>query len=272
VLQMVQKVFDEHEIVLGPWGDLSFGRDFDGQLNGISPGSSQAQPGESNHNFGRAMDIGFKGLRWIGDDFIIRTVTGEHNFDTTLLGWRAEALFKARNLILEKPPVGTGPFFRIRWSGKDEDPNHFQAVNQLDMYPDPHVSMSQSLVGLLDTVGPLFPIAELTKLGLRVLGPMTWKWGGGHRYNCDLGFGGDKFVVGEAKDIFLGRAAVTQDMLAQATNAMHAAMGGGVPQVHAADFKQPQVDAMKNALQAIFFLADDHWRDWAALDGSGHPI
>jgi peptidoglycan hydrolase-like protein with peptidoglycan-binding domain len=274
VVRMIREVYRQHQIVLRGWGEFSFGRDFDGQLSRVETGSSHAQPGEGNHNFGRAMDIGFKGLRWLKDDGTIGTVTSEDTFDhdPTLGHARVEALFKARNVILERPLVGTGPFFRIRMDGGDNDPNHFQAVNQLSLYPDPQVSMARSFVGLLDRVGPLFPLGELQKLGLHVSVPMTWEVGGGHRYKCDLGFGGDKFDVGESRDIFRGRAAVTRELLARATNAYHAAMGGGVPRVHAADFSQAKVDATKQALQAVFALADDNWRDWQALDRHGNPV
>jgi hypothetical protein len=274
VVRMIREVYRQHQIVLRAWGEFSFGRDFDGQLSRVETGSSQAQPGEGNHNFGRAMDIGFKGLRWLKDDGSIGTVVNEDGFDKdpTLGQARVEALLKARNLILERPPVGTGPFFRIRMGGGDNDPNHFQAVNQLSIYPDPQVSMARSFVGLLDRVGPQFPLDELQKLGLRVSVPMTWEVGGGHRYKCDLGFGEDKFDVGESRHIFQGNAAVTRPMLAHATNAYHASMGGGVPRVHAGDFTQAQVDAMMRALQAVFALADDNWRDWRALDLRGNPI
>jgi hypothetical protein len=273
VVRMFKEVYRQLQIVLRGWGEFSFGRDFDGQLSRVETKSSQAQPGEGNHNFGRAMDIGFKGLRWLKDDGTIGTVRNEDQFDKdpTLGHWRVAALYQARNRILEKPPVGTGPFFRIRMGGGDNDPNHFQAVNQLAIYPDPQVSMAQSFVGLLDSVGPLYPIAELQKLGLRVSVPMTWDVGGVHRYKCDLGFGGQKFDVGESKDIFQGHAAVTPAMLAEATNAYLRDMGDGV-KVHAADFKRSQVDAMKQALLGIFALADDHWRDWKALDRNGNPI
>jgi hypothetical protein len=220
------------------------------------------------------MDIGFKGLRWVKDDGTIGTVKNENDFDKnpTLGQTRITALYQARNRILEKPPVGTGPFFRIRMGGGDNDPNHFQAVNQLDIYPDKQVSMARSFVGHLDRVGTLYPIGELQKVGLRVSVPMTWEVGGTHRYKCDLGFGEGKFDVGESKDIFRGRATVTREMLAKATNDYHSAMGGGVPAVHASSFTQAQVDAMKAALFAIFALADDNWRDWTPLDRHGNPI
>jgi hypothetical protein len=273
VVRMINEVYRQHQIVLRAWGEFSFGRDFDDQLSRVETGSSQAQPGEGNHNYGRAMDIGFKGLRWLKDDGTIGTVKNEDDFDhnPTLGHWRITALYQARNRILEKPPVGTGPFFRIRMGGGDNDPNHFQAVNQLTLYPDPQVSMPRSFVGLLDRVGPLYPIGELQKVGLHVSAPMTWEAGGAHHYKCDLGFGETKFDVGESKNILKGRAAVTPAMLAQATNQYYSSMGDGT-RVHAADFKHAQVDAMKQALLGIFALADDHWRDWKPLDKDGNPI
>jgi hypothetical protein len=270
VIRLIKEVFKQHEIVLKAWGEFSFSRDFDGQLSRVETGSSQAGPGEGNHNWGRAMDIGFKDLRWIRDNGSIATVKDETDFDKHL-GWRQQDLYAARNEILEKPPRGKGELFRIRMKGGDNDPNHFQAVNQLhDWYPsDKLVSMQHSLVDLLNRVSPKFSLAGLQGLGLKVTVAMTWDRIGDH-YECDLGFAGGATVpVGTATEIFTGHARVSASILAKLTNL---AAQPGVPHIHAHDISSGQVAAMKQALKAIFDLADDHWRDWKAMDAQGNPI
>jgi hypothetical protein len=154
----------------------------------------------------------------------------------------------------------------------DNDPNHFQAVNQISAwYPrDPLVHMGQSLVGLLNRVGLGFSLNDLQTLGLRVTTAMTWERGDvAHQYKCDLGYGGDTFALGSATDIFTGRAHVTAALLARATNAVAPA---GTPHIHASGISNRQVAAMKQALKALFDLADAHWQDWQALDKDGNAI
>jgi hypothetical protein len=269
VIDLIKKVFDKHQIALGAWGVFSFSRDFDGQLSRVETGSSQAGPGVGNHNFGRAMDIGYKGLRWIKENGSIATIQNEDDFDKHL-GWRIQALYEARNAILESPPRGSGSLFRIRMKHGDNDPNHFQAVNQLsDWYPhDKVVSMIDSLAGLLTKVGPKFDLKPLQQLGLKVTAAMTWEAVGDH-LECDLGFGGGTVPVGSPTEIFKGHAHVTAHNLVVLTNLAAAA---GTPHIHNHDISTAQVNAMKQALKQIMDLADDNWRDWKALDSQGNPI
>src|SRR5206468_10607283 len=128
----------------------------------------------------------------------------------------------------------------------------------------------QSRVGTPTSVGRRLSRYGLQPLGLRVTVSMTWERGhGAHEYTCDLGYGGATFAVGTATEVFTGHARVTAAMLAQATNAV---APSGTPHVHASGISNRQVTAMKQALKTIFDLADDHWRDWRALDKDGNPI
>jgi hypothetical protein len=139
------------------------------------------------------------------------------------------------------------------------DPNHFQSHNQNDVYPDdPRVDMQQSLVGLLNTVGPLFTSVDEMRefLGLEVTDPMQWDVG----YKCDLGFGGRKFPVGKASAIFQGDAAIDRHKLAEAA---------GTTLSH---ITQAHVDKMQNMLRGIFQLSDENWWYWRPLDRTGTAI
>src|SRR5207248_848987 len=72
-------------------------------------------PGESNHQWGQAIDFGYKGLKLVKEDGTFLTITNEDVIDHLVAGWQREALYKARNKIAEHPPQGAGKLFRIRF-------------------------------------------------------------------------------------------------------------------------------------------------------------
>ena len=67
VADLVQKMFDSYEIVLAPASGSNPLRTFQDQykIRSEHPERTQAGPGESNHNYGQAIDIGFVGLKWM---------------------------------------------------------------------------------------------------------------------------------------------------------------------------------------------------------------
>ena len=65
VIALVRKMYAEHKIALAGWGVLSYRRSFANQHKVLSEGLSEAGPGESNHQFGQALDVGYVGLRLI---------------------------------------------------------------------------------------------------------------------------------------------------------------------------------------------------------------
>ena len=54
VIALIRKMYDEHKIALAGWGKLSYRRSFADQHSVLARGTSEAGPGESNHQFGRA--------------------------------------------------------------------------------------------------------------------------------------------------------------------------------------------------------------------------
>ena len=76
--QFVSEFYEQTKIVLKNTG-TGLRRDFKSQMTV----TSQAGPGESNHQFGQAADIGFQGLRWVDGDGTIRTDTAWLNAGET---------------------------------------------------------------------------------------------------------------------------------------------------------------------------------------------
>lgn len=201
---------------------------------------TRAGPGESNHNFGQAVDLGFEGLRWLRRDGTL--VENEdawlHQLDPAQRASGEAALFWA---LLRTHGEGIGLH-----RGPVADHPHLQA------WPDANVDMASRLADLLTRVGRL-------------------RWAGRQqRYQSDLGLGGKLFDVGSAAQIWSGQALVTTAMLAQAragrpTGAALAAVAARVPTpAAAAPVTESDVTAMKAALRADFQSADTQWAQWRA--------
>jgi peptidoglycan hydrolase-like protein with peptidoglycan-binding domain len=273
VIDVIDAVFKAHKIVLGGWGPKSFRRTFADQHAVLAAGTSKAGPGESNHQYGQAIDVGYKGVQLVKEDGTIQTITNENDIDNHVAGWQREALYQARNKIAEHPPQGSGALFRIRLKDKkgvpqDNDPNHFQAFSQeATLYPgEPTVSMQNSLAAHLINVSKLLDTTGLKAAKLEP--PATMKWEGRvkpSRYACDFGFGGNLFEVGTADNIWLGNAAVSNADLAQALTAAAKAKNPKAPAVNAAAITAAQVAAMQKALKEVFDLAEQKWDQWKPL-------
>ena len=175
---LVDSMYAEHRIVLWitPTGRR---RTFAQQA---AETKTNAGPGESNHNFGRASDIGFRGFRWIQGDGGIKKDADWLNALEGASPAKANAFWDARDALAAKLPL-----YRLQ----------FERVH-LQLYDQATISNPRSLAKLLNTVGKA-------------------KWDTG--YKSDLGYGGALFHVGTAKQIWAGNATVSKADLAKALSA-----------------------------------------------------
>lgn len=185
VAQLVDEMYKTHKIVLTTTSD-GRRRSFAEQAP-IVPPNSYSGPGESNHQYGRAVDIGFRNLRWIKGDGTVYQDTDWLNGLENISSSKANAFWDARDAIAVKK-LG---LFRLTM-----ERIHLQNFN------DGTVSMARSLASLLTAVGK-------TKWQA-VPAPRN------NKYKSDLGYGKGFFLVGKAIQIWNGNADVTAAMLASA--------------------------------------------------------
>jgi len=247
VALLVNKMFETHKIVLwvtGSGGHRSFEEQY--QIF-VKNTTTKAGPGESNHNFGRAVDIGFNGLQWLkeggtivkNEDWWLNKLTKDGK--DKVGNKKAQEFWKARDAIA----IPLGLFNSIL----DGDDDHLQSF-------DDHLPNDRALVDLMNRVG-------------------TLKWEAEHgtprRYLCDLGFGGKKFMVGKATDIWSLHATATKANIAEAkTEALKAAalQKGGAAAVKAVvpvketDIKDADLKDMKQSLKNDFLAAEKEWIQW----------
>jgi hypothetical protein len=143
---------------------------------------TNAGPGESNHNYGQAADIGFKGLRWIRPNGTI-----EENETCWLHKLEAQPAGATKALVFweKMRAVGTAPPVSLH-RGPQGDRPHLQA------WSDAAVSMRRSLAAHLTAVSG-----------------MRWQSGQGG-YATDFGLGGTTFyAVGTAAQVWSKTGAIT---------------------------------------------------------------
>jgi hypothetical protein len=244
VIAVLNQVFERYGIAIGVCRDgdrRTFATQYELLVSGRNV--THAGPGESNHNYGQGVDLGFAGLRWLRADGTVvdnedswlhqldpgQTATGE-----ALRFWN----------IIRTTGVELGLF-----RGPEADRPHLQAWND----------------GTLD-------MADRLAVHLTRSGRMRWT-GRRQRYQSDLGVGGRFFDVGTAAQIWSRQATVTMAMLAEA-RAQGAPAGAAVPGRHphahggaAGPAALPPVTgldvaAMREALRADFDAADRHWEAW----------
>jgi len=248
VERLIARIFDKHAIVCSVCRDGDR-RTFQKQYELLTSGRgvTSAGPGESNHNFGQAVDLGFKGLRWLRENgAVVESET-----------WWLHEL---------DPQQRAGGEARIFWTmlrdmgaqgglhpGPADDRPHLQAWSDVGM------DMASRLA------------AHLTRVG-------RMRWGGTRqRYQCDLGFGGRLFDVGSAAQIWSRQATINEFTLTQARTqpaaqpALSAPGGfryGGGPQAAPRAVAPPatalDVIAMRDALRADFDAADREWQQWTS--------
>jgi hypothetical protein len=222
---------------------------------------TSAGPGESNHNFGQAVDLGFKGLRWLRANGTVEEKESSwmHKLDPEQKA-TGESLF-FWNVLRE-----TGEQLGL-FRGPESDRPHLQA------WSDAKVSMPRRLVDLLNRVS----VDRRMKWDVRWV-KLEGKKKKVTRYQCDLGYGFDYFDVGSAAQIWTRQATINEQTLTAAraqagrfatamavrshglaAPGLGASLGarGATPAVTAQD-----VVDMKNALRACFEAADRDWSRW----------
>jgi len=225
VADLVKKMFDQYDIVLTltpSGGRRTFQKQYELKMG---PGDvTNAGPGESNHNFGQAVDIGFNKLTWmtptggqVTDDWWFNKMTKSHPH------WVSE--FWALRNAIAFDQLG---MFK---SNKEGDDIHIQR------YSDDNVGMGKSLAKLLNTAGT-----------------MSWRYSPVHHHNeydCDLGFtGGAWHHVGKSTQVWDKSGPMEKAWLAT---------GKGI---HVSAVKDADVRAMRDALRAEFEAAEvarDQW-------------
>lgn len=210
----------------------------------IRPPSSYAGPGESNHQFGNAVDLGFNGTIWLRPDGT--RVTDNHwlaNLERTS-NVAASAFWDARDALALRGPYS---FFRL----------NFERIHLQD-FNGATTSAGRSLA------------AHLTRSG-------NWRWQTGHydranrdwHYQSDLGGTTGSFVtVGTANQIFAGTATVSAAEITQAgwirptgaTATTSQPTTAATPPITLAD-----IAVVRTALQADFIAADGNWAAWVPV-------
>jgi hypothetical protein len=228
VAALVRQMFETHKIVLWvtPTGRR---RTFEGQFNETK---TEAGPGESNHNFGRATDIGFgaKKFHWIQGDGSTKADADWLNALEKAKFAEAMAFWDARDALAGKLNLHRLQMERV----------HLQSFDQKT------VSSGRSLVKLLNSVGKMQWKANFAA--------SAWN------YSCDLGSGGKHWEnVGTARQIWSQASLVSKTAIAKARSA---ATGKAVKE---ADVKMEELAAMKKALKADFESADANWIKWSPV-------
>ncbi len=221
--RLVETMYKTHKIVLKitPTGRR---RTFAQQAAEVA---TKAGPGESNHNFGRASDIGFKGLKWLQGDGTLKEDIDWLNNLAAANAAKANAFWDERDVLAKALPLYRLNFERV----------HLQLFDQSTF------SNINSLVGLLNSVGKM-------------------KWGA--RYKSDLGMGGPLFDVGSAKQIWAGNAQVSKAEIAKGLTALELAKKSKKVWKDA-DISAKQLTDMKTALKGEFQTADTNWIKWTKV-------
>jgi hypothetical protein len=242
VIACINKMHKLHGIAPGVCreGDR---RDFQTQydLRTGGRGVTNAGPGESNHNFGRAADLGFEGLRWLRN--VGTPVTNEdswlHQLDPKQnAGGQALLFWNALRAVGTSNGVNMFP-------GPVRDRPHLQD------WSDAGVNMGARLADLLTRSG-------------------TMRWSAAHgNYSSDLGLGGAQIPVGTAVQIWNNGATVTLKELKKlradaaaaqkhptTTSSTAAQVPVSVP------VTQADVQAVQKRLRQQFELADANWQAW----------
>lgn len=231
VAALVQKMYQRHKVVL--WLSSTGNRRTFAQQASIT--KTHSGPGESNHNFGRAVDIGFRGLRWVDGD-------GNIIVDDDWLNRLDAAAAKAGE------PAKVSAF----WNNRDKVALQDLALHRLKFerihvqaFDQGHLSSGRSLAHLLTAVGAM-------------------KWDAHHvakawTYKADLGLGHKLYDVGSAKDIWAGNAHVTKAMIADAKS--HSTKKAWKE----ADITAEDLSDARTALKTEFEKADKNWQKWTPI-------
>jgi len=237
VVRLIDEMYAQHKIAL--WvTDTGRRRTFAEQA---AQTKTKAGPGESNHNFGRAVDIGFKDFTWVkGVGSLKKDADWLNSLEATKAA-QSTLLWDARDKIALQAPIN---MHRLQFERV-----HLQAYDQAT------ASSARSLVALLNLGG-----AQFWETGPMVaVGKETFR-----AYKTNLGAGkAAPHQVGTARQIWAGKATVTKAMIAQAKTLLEAATTKKVykdADITAKDIAQAQAN-----LKADFEKADTNWKKWVPV-------
>jgi len=247
---VVKQVYKDLKLALtvGPQGGR---RTFAEQAN-IPLGRTTVGPGESNHNFGRAVDLVFRNFQWLkGDGTIVKDNPYAEQLEQQKGVKIADQIWDARDV-----PFKAAGLYILKVTKNFRDRPHVQAFDQNA------VNMGNALVRLMHTVG-------------------TFKWanqGGDPRvYASDVGLGGGvQLRIGTALAIWKQLANLDPVDVAAAVNKAQVALadarliwaGKAVVKkdvfkpIGAADIKADDIASLKKALKKSFELADQNFLKW----------
>lgn len=258
VSKLVEGMYEKHKIVLDVVPLTGRRRDFSDQEK-VSA-YTNAGPGESPHQFGRAVDIGFKEFRWVAGDGTIKTDSYWLNARNLPLA-QCKELWAARDAIAFKQ-LG---LFKTNKAG---DYIHVQG------FADENVDMGKSLAKLLETASP-------TKSKWSFAGRVADK----NVYTVDMGLG-TAVNVGSAISLWKGEAYVNKADPVKALNAKlaidpnfsiekffgvaakpvpavtQAAAPAKAAPLTEADIKPDYIKHLQKLLKAEMQAADMGWDSW----------
>ena len=245
VIQLVERMHRSHGLTLGVTRDGGR-RSFQDQAD-IKFSATSAGPGESNHQWGHAVDLGFAGLEFYDrsaklhkDNWWLSRLqrTGHRN---------AMGFWDARNKIATNigiDNIGANDLIhlRSRTSGS--------------------ANGARSLIALLDKQSKWSWSRTHVK---KTIGSNTF-----NTFNCDLG-GHTKVDVGNTREIWAGKATVTKaKLLASGWKKAGPATGGPALGAIAsasstASITDADVADVKQRLQKILISADADWKSWTPV-------
>ena len=228
VAQLVQLMFDRHKIALSVT-DSGWRRTFQKQYELATQPTppTKAGPGESNHNFGLAVDIGFKGWKWMRGN-------GTSKVDDWWLNSLVKvSAAKAREMWAARDKIG---FVELSMfpSALAGDLIHVQK------FSDANTSMRLSLADLMNRKSIFY-----------------WSFKGG-QYHTDLGLGGDHYSVGNSKQIWEKAATLSKEELAKALTK------SGTP-TKASSITAKDIKEWRQKLREEMELAETHGNDWLPI-------
>lgn len=263
VAKLVDTMYKDHKIALDLVPNTGGRRDFTDQAKVAN--ASSAGPGESNHQYGNAVDIGFKGFKWVAGDGTIKTDSFWLEHSGLPLDKRLE-LWAARNAIAFKQ-------LGLFQTNKLGDYVHIQG------FSDDTTSMGRSLAKLLETVSPAK--AKWSFAGRVEVDKKKY-----NTYKVDVGLG-TPLGTGKAIQVWNGEAPISKAELANALNAKLASDANfsvekffgvkAAPNVNKnaepakavplkeADIKADYIKHLQNILKTDIEAAEKSWDRWVPV-------
>ncbi|MDQ3948709.1 MAG: M15 family metallopeptidase [Gemmatimonadota bacterium] len=250
-LQAVKQTYADYKIAftVGPNGGR---RTFAQQAKIATTGATTVGPGESNHNWGRALDLLPVNFQWLkGDGTVVKDTPWLEQLEKQKGVAQADQIWDARDVA-----VKAAGLFLIKTTQTFRDRPHVQAWDQNA------VNMGNALVALLNAVDAI-----------------KWANAGGspRQYSCDLRLAGAEQVkIGTAVQIWNTQAKVAAADVVTAVNKAQIALddarliwGGkavvkkaAFKPIAAKDVKATDITAIQKALKKSFELADQNFLKW----------